>query len=115
MQCCRIISLDNNNSVKLTSSREDDSTTTDSMVMKIAHAQLHMYTNIMYKFQSSMYKTVGERLHTKSCPQTDGWTDSHDDPSIPHPLRCGRYKKVHTHVSLYSLYHLTWAKTFCHL
>ena len=25
--------------------------------MKIAHAQLHMYTNIMYKFQSSTCKT----------------------------------------------------------
>ena len=29
--------------------------------MKIAHAQLHMYTNIMYKFQSSMCKTDGQR------------------------------------------------------
>ena len=53
MQYCRIISLDNNNSVKFTSSREDNSTTNDSMVMKIAHAQLHMYTDFMYKFQNS--------------------------------------------------------------
>ena len=62
MQYCRIISLENNNS--LTSSREDYSTTNDSMVMKIAHAQLHMYTNIMYKFKCSMCKTVGEKLWT---------------------------------------------------
>ena len=42
MQYCRIISLDNNNLVKFTSSRGDYSTINDSMVMKIAHAQLHM-------------------------------------------------------------------------
>ena len=47
MQYCRIISLDNNYSVKFTSSRGDNSTTYDNMVMKIAHAQFHMYTNIM--------------------------------------------------------------------
>ena len=75
MQYCRIISLDNNNSVKFTSSRGDNSTTNDSMVMKIAHEQLHMYTNIMYKFWSSTCKTVGEKLQTKLCPQTDGQTD----------------------------------------
>ena len=79
MQYCRIISLDNNNSVKFTSSREDNFTTNDSMVMKIAHAQLHTYTNIMYKFQSSMCKTVGEKLWTKWCP----WTDSSGYSSIP--------------------------------
>ena len=60
-----IISLDNNNSVKVISSRGDNSTTKDSMVMEIALAQLHMYNvNIMYKFQSSMCKTVGEKLQT---------------------------------------------------
>ena len=75
MQYCRIISLDNNNSVKFTSSRGDNSTTNVSMVMKIAHAQFHMYTNIMYKFQSSMCKTVGEKLRRKLCPQTNGQTD----------------------------------------
>ena len=69
MQYCRIVSLDNNNSVKFTSSRKDNSRTNDSMVMKIAHAQLHMYTNIMYKYQSSLCKTVGEKLRTKLCPQ----------------------------------------------
>ena len=79
MQYCRIISLDNNNSVKFTSSREDNYTTNDSMVMEIAHAQLHMYTNIMYKFQSSMCKTVGEKLWTKLCPRTDGGTDEHEN------------------------------------
>ena len=42
--------------------------------MKIAHAQLHMYTN-MYKFQSSTYKTVGGKLRTKLCPRTDRQTD----------------------------------------
>ena len=43
--------------------------------MKIAHAQLHMYTNTMYKFQGSTCKSVGEKLQTKLCPQTDGQTD----------------------------------------
>ena len=75
MRYCRIISLENNNSVKFTSSRGDNSTNNDSMVMKIAHAQLHMYTNIMYKFQSSTCKTAGEKLPTKLYPQTDGRTD----------------------------------------
>ena len=55
--------------------------------MKIALAQLHMYTNIMYKFQSSTCKTVGEKLRTKL--STDRRTDSHGDSSIPPPLRCG--------------------------
>ena len=81
MQYCRIISLDNNNSVKFTSSREDNSTTNDSMVMKIAHAQLHMYTNIMYQFQSSTCKTIGEKLRTKLCPRMDGHGDSSISPS----------------------------------
>ena len=79
MQYRRIISLDNNNSVKFTSSRADNSTTKDSMVMKIAHAHLHMYTNIMYKFQSGTCKTVGEKHLTKLCPRTDGRTDGQAD------------------------------------
>ena len=95
MQYCGIISLDHNNSVKFTSSRGDNSTANDSMVMKIACAQLHMYTIIMYKFQSSMCNTVGEKLQTKLCLQIDGRkdermnrlmnrpTDSHGDSSIP--------------------------------
>ena len=57
MQNCRRKAPDNNNSVKFTSSRGDNSTTNDSMVMKIAHAQLLMYTKIVYKVQSSTYKT----------------------------------------------------------
>ena len=79
MQKCRSNALDNNNSVKFTSSRQDNSTTNDSVVVKIAHAQLHMYTNIMYKFQSSMCKTVGEKLQIKFCPRTDGWMDRQTD------------------------------------
>ena len=65
MQYCRTISLDNNNSVKFTSSREsreDNSTIKDSMVIKIAHVQLHVNKNIMYTFQKSMCKTVGENF-----------------------------------------------------
>ena len=92
MQYC---SLDNNNSVKFTSSRGDNSPTTDSMVMKIARAQLHMYTNIIYKFQSNTCKTVGEKLRTKLCPLTDRPTDRHGDSSIPPPppLHCKGYEK----------------------
>ena len=74
MPNCRRKAPDNINSVKFTSSRGDNSTTNDSKVMKIAHAELNMYTNIMYKFQSSTCKTVGEKLWTKLCPRTDGMT-----------------------------------------
>ena len=56
--------------------------------MKIVHAQLHMYTNIMYKFQSSICKTVGEKLRKKLCPQTDGRT-AMAIPVYPTPLRWG--------------------------
>ena len=51
--------------------------------MKIAHAQLHMHTNIMYKFQSSTCKTVGEKLRTILCPRTGGWTDGQTAMAIP--------------------------------
>ena len=61
--------------------------------MKIAHAQLHMYTNIMYKFQSSTCKTVGEKLETKLCPWTDRRTDM-AIPVYPPPLRCGGYNNI---------------------
>ena len=64
LQKCRSNALDNNNSVKFTSSRGDNTTTNDSMVMKIVNSQLHMSTNIMYEFQSSTCKTVGETLRT---------------------------------------------------
>ena len=51
------------------------------MVMKTSHAQLHIYTNIMYKFQSSTgtCKTVGEKLWTKLCPRTDRQTNGHEN------------------------------------
>ena len=75
MQYCRIVSLDNNNSVKFTSSRGDNYTTNHSMVMKVTHAQLHMNTNIMFKFQRSTCKTVGEKLWTKLCSLTDRQMD----------------------------------------
>ena len=91
MQYCRIISLDNNNSVKFTSSREDNSTTKDSMVMKIEHAQLHMYTNIIYKFQSRTCKTEGEKLRTKLHPQTDRRTAMAIPAYLP-PLHGGGIK-----------------------
>ena len=45
--------------------------------MKIAHAQLHMYRNIMYKFQSSMCKTVGKALD--KIVSMDRWTDGQTD------------------------------------
>ena len=98
MQYCRIIFLDNNNSVRFISSTEDNSTTNDSMVMKIARAQFHMYTNIIHKFQSSTYKTAGEKLRTKLCPRTDGRTEGQTAMAIPvYPpiLRCGGYKYHH--------------------
>ena len=64
--------------------------------MKIAHAQLNMYTNIMYKFQGSTCKTVGEKLLTKLRPWTDRWPDRHTVrqtamviPVYPAPLRGG--------------------------
>ena len=93
MQYCRIISLDNNNSVKYTSSRGDNSTTKDSMVMKIAHAQLYMYTNIMYKFQSNTCKTVGEKHPKKFCPQTDRHENCICTTSYTHK-HCVNFKAV---------------------
>ena len=63
--------------------------------MKIAHAQLHMFTNIMYKFQSSTCKTVGEKLQTKLLPRTDRQMDGHpwQFQYTPPPLRCGGVKR----------------------
>ena len=93
MEYCRIISLDNNNSVKFTSTREDNSTINDSMVMKISHAQLIMYTNIMYKFQSIMCKTVRENcVHG----QTDGQT-AMAIPVYPPLFHCGATSYTHKH------------------
>ena len=93
MQYCWIISLDNDNSVKFTSSREGNFATNDRMVIKIAHAQLHMYTTIMYKFQNSTCKTVGEKLRTKLCPRTDGRI-AMAIPVYPPPLHCGGIKNA---------------------
>ena len=62
-QHCRII-LDNNNSVKFTGSRGDNSTTNDSMVMKIALAELYTSSNIVCNFKFSTCNTVGEKLQT---------------------------------------------------
>ena len=58
--------------------------------MKIGHAELHMYTNIMYKFQSSTCKTLGEKLQTKLCPWKDGRT-AMAIPVYPPPLCFGGY------------------------
>ena len=81
------------NSVKFASSTGDNSTTNDSMVMKIALALLNMYPNIMYKFQSSMCKTVGEKLLAKLCPRTDEWTDRQMDMKIT-------YAQLHIHTNI---------------
>ena len=51
-----------NNSVKFTRRKGDNLVTNDHMVMKIAYAQFHIYTNIMCKFQSSTCKNVGVML-----------------------------------------------------
>ena len=63
------------------------------MVRKIAHAQLHMYTNIIYKCQSSTCKTVGEKLRTKLSPRTDGRTEKQTDMKIA-------YEQLHIPTSL---------------
>ena len=72
------------------------------MVMKIAHAQLNMYTNIMYKFQSSACKTLGEKLRTKLCPRTDRQTDGQTAmaiPVYPPPLHYGGYNEKYLHTA----------------
>ena len=64
--------------------------------MKIAHAQLHMYTNIMYKFQSSTCKT--RRKAPDKIVSMDGQTDGQTAmaiPVYPLPLRCGGYNDYH--------------------
>ena len=60
--------------------------------MKIAHAQLHMYTNIVYKFQSSTCKTVDEKLRTKLCSWMDRWIDRRTDRQI--------YAQLHIHTNI---------------
>ena len=56
--------LDNNDLVKFTSSREDNSATNDNMVMKIAHAELYTTSNIVSNFEFSTCNTVGLFLWT---------------------------------------------------
>ena len=48
--------LYNNDSVKLTSSRGDNSATNDSMVMKIANAELYTTSDILCNFE---FSTIG--------------------------------------------------------
>ena len=92
---------------KITSSREDNSTTNDSMVMKIAHAQLHMYTSIMYKFQSSTCKTVGEKLRTKLCSQTDGQADGRTDRQTDTKIA---YAQLHIHTNIMCKFQSSYCK-----
>ena len=87
--------------------------------MKIAHAQLQMYTNIMYKFQSSTYQTVGEKLQTKFCPQKDGRT-AMAIPVYPLHFVVGGYKNVgkdhysgNQHYLLFPTVFLSISKTNC--
>ena len=47
LQKCRSNALDNNDLVKFTSSRGDNSATNDSMVVKIAQAKLYTTSNIV--------------------------------------------------------------------
>ena len=86
MQYCRIISLDNNNSVKFTSSREDNSTINDSMVMKIA--QRLCINKVFLRFDLEHVQNC-RRKAGDEIVSTDRRADSHGDYSIPPPLRCG--------------------------
>ena len=56
---CRSNALDNNDLVKFTSSKGDNSATDDSTVMKIAHAELCTTSNIVCNFEFSTCNTVG--------------------------------------------------------
>ena len=64
LQICRGNALDNNDLVKFTSSRGDNSAINDSMVMKIAHAELYTTSNIVCNFEFSTCDTVGLFLWT---------------------------------------------------
>ena len=63
-QKCRSYALDNNDLIKFASSRGDNSATNDSMVMKIAHAELYTTSNIVCNFEFSTCNTVGLFLWT---------------------------------------------------
>ena len=56
---CRSNALDNNDLVKFTSSRGDNLATNDSMVMKIADAELYITSNIVCISEFSTCNTVG--------------------------------------------------------
>ena len=64
LEKCRSNALDYNDSVKFTSSHGDNSATNDSMVMKIAHAELYTTSNIVCNFEFSICSTVGLFLWT---------------------------------------------------
>ena len=51
--------LDNNDLVKFTSTRGDNTITNDSMVMKIVHAELYTTSSIVCNFKFSTCNTVG--------------------------------------------------------
>ena len=61
-----------NNSAKFTSSREDSSTTNNRMIIKNCTCKTSYVHKHYVLFQSSICKTVGEKLQTKLCPRTDG-------------------------------------------
>ena len=62
MKKCRSNALDNNDLVKFTSSRADNSAT--GMVVRIAHVDLYTTSNIVCNFEFSTCKTVGLFLWT---------------------------------------------------
>ena len=55
---CKFNALDNNDLLKFTSSRGDNSATNDSMVMKILHAELYTTSNIVCNSEFSTCNTV---------------------------------------------------------
>ena len=100
LQKCRSNALDNNDLVTFTSSRGDNSVTNDSMVMKLAYAELYTTSNIVTSYVHKLYVYISEQ-YVQNCRRkapdkivptdgrTDRRTDSHGDSSIPTPLRCG--------------------------
>ena len=58
LQKYRSNALDNNDLVKFTSSGGDNSATNDSMIMKIAHAELYTISNTVCNFEFSTCITV---------------------------------------------------------
>ena len=64
LQKRRSNALDNNDLVKFTSSRGDNSAINESMVMKIAHPELYTASKIVCNFEFSTCNTVGLFLWT---------------------------------------------------